>query len=82
MIPSPARSVVVLRQDEFTATQGQTQFILQRIPISTNSVTLIVNGVSYDDIADFTVDGPNRTVTWTDSLFTMSAGDKVHIRYT
>jgi len=80
MIPSPARSVVVLQQDEFTATEGQTEFILSRIPISGNSVTMIINGVSYDDIADFTVAA--RIVTWLDTLFTMSAGDKVHIRYT
>ena len=80
MLCTPARSVVVLRQDEFTAIQGQTEFILQRFPVSSNSVTLIVHGVSYDDVSDFTVSG--RTVTWLNNAFSLETGDKVHARYT
>ena len=66
-------------EDEFTTTAGQVTFILSQAPTDASSLTFHVNGVLYDDVADFTVSG--TTITWTNVPFVMGIGDKVHIRY-
>lgn len=66
------------REDEFTTTAGQVTFILSQAPGDANSLSFFVNGVLYDDVADYTVSG--TTVTWL-NVFAMETGDKVHIRY-
>ncbi len=66
-------------EDEFTATAGQVTFVLSSTPLDVDSVSVIVNGVHYDDDADWTISG--TTVTWLDTVFVMDAGDKVIIRY-
>lgn len=66
-------------EDEFTATPAQVTFILSQAPIDAVSLTFHVNGVLYDDVTDFSISG--TTITWLDTAFVMSAGDKIHIRY-
>lgn len=66
-------------QDEFTATAAQVTFIISSAPADAASLTFNVNGVDYDDVADFTISGTN--VTWLNTPFAMSTGDKVIIRY-
>lgn len=66
-------------EDEFTATEDQTIFTLSSTPTDSDSVQMFVNGVIYDDTADYTVSG--TTVTWLDAKFTMDTGDKILIRY-
>lgn len=67
------------REDEWAATPGQVTFILGLAPTDLNSVEFLVNGVLYDDAADYTVSGV--TVTWLDTEFSMESTDKVLIRY-
>uniref|UniRef100_A0A6M3X7P7 Uncharacterized protein n=1 Tax=viral metagenome TaxID=1070528 RepID=A0A6M3X7P7_9ZZZZ len=78
-ITSGGSMLVPWREDEFTAGAGQTAFTLSFAPPDTNSVTLSVNGVLYDDVADWTVVG--TAVTWLDTPFALEVGDKVLIRY-
>ena len=66
-------------EDEFTATLGQITFILSAAPTDANSFSLHVNGVLYDDVADYTISGV--TVTWLNTGVVMAAGDVVHARY-
>ncbi len=67
------------QEDEFTAAAAQVTFILSQAPTDATSLTFHVNGILYDDIADFTVSGV--TVTWLNTPFVMGVGDKVHVRY-
>lgn len=67
------------REDEFTATGGQITFIISWPATDANSIELYVNGVLYDDTADYTVSG--TTVTWLNTPFSMDVGDKVLVRY-
>jgi hypothetical protein len=66
-------------EDEFTATAGQITFILSSAPSTAASFSLMVNGVFYDDTADYTVSGV--TVTWLNTPFALEVGDKLHARY-
>ena len=69
----------VWSEDEFIATLGQVTFILTQAPLDSVSLTVTVNGVTYDDTSDYTVSG--TTVTWLNTLFSMDVGDQVLIRY-
>jgi len=66
-------------QDEYVATLGQVTFILSAATTDPASIRVIVNGVDYDDVADFTVSG--TTLTWLNNAFSMDAGDIVLVRY-
>lgn len=66
-----------MRNDQFTATAGQTVFNLSVVP--TSAVIMTVNGVVYDNFADFGVVG--AVVTWTDAAFVLQAGDDVQFFY-
>lgn len=67
------------REDEFTTTAGQVTFIISATPTDANSLSMYVNGVLYDDVAEFTISG--TTITWLNTSFAMSVGDTVHVRY-
>ena len=66
-------------EDKFIATQGQIAFIISAVPTDAISFTLLVNGVFYDNPADYTVAG--TTVAWLQTEFVLSAGDELHARY-
>ncbi len=65
--------------EEFTASAGQTDFVLSKTPFSVAKIVFKVNGVSYRRTTDFTVAA--MTVTWTDVAFILEAGDIVEIEY-
>lgn len=67
------------QEDEFTATPAQTVFTLRFTPLDLDTVTVRVNGVLYDDVADWTVLA--TTLTWLDTPFALAAGDSVIARY-
>lgn len=68
------------REDQFTATAGQVTFILSQAPTDPGSVELDVNGVTYEGGAvDYNISGV--TITWLNGVFSMSAGDRVLVRY-
>jgi hypothetical protein len=66
-------------EDEFTPTQSQVTFILSVGPSDTDSLTVYINGVAYDDVIDYTISG--TTLTWLNNLFTLDPGDKLLARY-
>ena len=66
-------------KDEFTPSNNQVTFVLSSTPEDPTSVIFEVNGVIYDDIADWTVLG--NTVSWTDVPFQMQTTDHVVVRY-
>jgi len=70
--------------DDFTATVGQTVFALTNVP-NMSAVKLIVNGVSYKEGTNFTVDRGAKTATWTFTAasngFDMVAGMAVTAEY-
>lgn len=68
------------RNQEFTATAGQTAFVLSKtiFPVS-GLVEMYVNGMAYARGSDFTAGG--TTVTWLDNPFTLDDGDCVLVVY-
>jgi hypothetical protein len=80
MIATPIVNTLVVQEDEFTATAGQTLFTLRYVPRSTESLRVEINGVGCDDVADYTINGKN--ITWLDTKFVLDAGDKIIVRYT
>ena len=66
-------------EDEYIPTDNQISFLLTRAPSNPDSVFFIINGVTYDDLNDYTVSG--QTITWTNSLFVISSDDKVVVKY-
>jgi len=70
----------VLIKDEFTPTNNQVTFVLSSSPLDPSSVNFEVNGVTYDDVDDFTILG--NTVSWLDTEFQMQTTDHVVVRYT
>lgn len=65
-------------EDEFTPTNGQVSFTLSQAPIDLDTVTVHVNGVLYDDGADFSVSG--AILTWLNT-FVLATTDKMIVRY-
>ena len=66
-------------EDEFAPGLGQVSFILTSAPADPDSFSLHVNGVVYDDTADYTVSG--TTLTWLNTLFSLDGSDKLLARY-
>jgi hypothetical protein len=66
-------------EDEFTAIAGQTLFTLSFIPADTDTLTITINGIVYDDVSDFTITG--NQITWLNTVFALELGDKVLVRY-
>ena len=66
-------------EDEFSPTNGQITLILSSVPTDPDSFSLQVNGLTYDDVTDYTRSGV--TVTWLNTDFTLESGDKVVARY-
>lgn len=69
--------VSALQNDQFVATPAQTVFALSAIP--TSAVIMIVDGVSYEDIVDFTIVA--ASATWLNTDFALSGGEKVQFYY-
>lgn len=67
------------KEDEYVPTVGQVSFSLSQSPQDTNSVFFVINGVIYDDTADYTVSG--QTVTWLNTSFSLEITDVVIIKY-
>ena len=66
-------------EDEFTPALGQITFFLSAAVSDPDSFSLHVNGVVYDDTADYTVSGV--TLTWLNTLFSLDGSDKLLARY-
>ena len=68
----------------YIATAGQTEFNLDYIPATIESLTLNVNGQEQfvGPTRDFTIDMEAGTVTFLNRSFVLQNGDEVRIRYT
>ena len=66
-------------REQFVATAGQTVFNVANTIKFPDAAILSIYGISYRIGTDFTVSG--TTVTWTDTLFVIDAGDCVYIDY-
>ena len=66
-------------EDEFTPALGQITFFLSSAVSDADSFSLHVNGVVYDDAADYTVSG--LTLTWLNTPFSLDSSDKLLARY-
>lgn len=78
-LESSAGFLDVWIEDEFVATLAQVTFILSQAPRDLDSLQVLVNGILYDDIVDYTLSG--TTLTWLNTPFAMDAGEQVLIRY-
>lgn len=65
-------------QEAFTATAGQTEFVVTHLPISQEYVEMFIDGLSKIEGVDYTTDG--YTVTYSDSP-SLSGGEIVSIKY-
>ena len=66
--------------DVATATSGQTIFSMTQMPVYPSTVMVYVNGVAYPQ-PNFGIGPAPNQVTWTNSLFSLSAGDELAINY-
>lgn len=65
-------------QEEFTPTTGQITFIISNLPTDVASFEFNVDGVLFDEGADYTISG--STITWINSIV-LKPVDKVIVRY-
>ena len=72
-------SISTWTEDEFTPTLGQVTFILSVAPTDLDSFSLHVNGIIYDDVADYTVSG--TTLTWLNTPFSLETTDQLIAKY-
>ena len=66
--------------DLFTPTDGQTAFVLSKIPKVAASIEFKLNGINYYTPASWTLTG--QTITWLGAEFSTQTTDRVEIRYT
>lgn len=62
-----------------TIGSGQTVFALSTTPLDASAVLFYVNGVLYENGAEYTVSG--TTLTWLDTLFTLGPTDGAQAYY-
>lgn len=79
LFPDPLELVTTFISQTFIATVGQTAFVLNVPTALFGAAFLFVNGVTYPRIISFDVVG--TALTWKDIPFTLSAGDKVLVKY-
>lgn len=73
--PSPTQMV----QEVFTATAGQTGFLLSDTPAGLGWFFVFVNGIEYDETTHWIRSGP--IVTWLDNPSSLPAGARVTVNY-
>jgi hypothetical protein len=76
---APAAGTAPFQEDEFTATGGQTVFVLSETFALNGMATVTVNGVRYAQGTNYTISG--TTLTWLDTPFTLEVGDCIIALY-
>jgi hypothetical protein len=71
-------SSTIMHQEVFTATIGQTNFVLSFAPISQQATELFINGMSQTIVTDYTLSG--STVTYSGSIG-LVGGEEVVVKY-